>query len=111
MPVNYFKNIKVNVTAVDLDGIKHRTSTTVSYSICKYYFGSLLYPEQAQEAIKGQGEARLASYRKWLVGAVQCWVNKQDTILCQSAFIEVMLLQEIHAHGYKKGLDKNKDNL
>ena len=41
MKNKYEKNIQVNVTYIDTDGNKKRTTTTLNYGICRYLFEKL----------------------------------------------------------------------
>ncbi|MGP5313694.1 MULTISPECIES: hypothetical protein [Psychrobacter] len=69
------KNIKVNIYTANIDGSKTRTSTTLSYAICDFYFGNCLFPIESREILNlGKG---LIEYRKWLTAKAQEWVNEQ----------------------------------
>ena len=106
MKSDYNKNIKVNIYETSaLDKTVRRTSTTLNYQICDYYFGTLLDAKSASKALsKG-----LKAYRAWLVSCVQDWANTQN--YANSNHLEFKLLEEIHSFGYRQGLDKNKANL
>lgn len=108
MKTNYERNIKVTMNEI-YQGEERRSSTTLSYVICNYYFANILYPEIA---IKAKTDKRYkdpaARYRKWLEGKVIDWAKTQPQ--ARSDVLERALLELIYSHGYKQGLDKNKDN-
>lgn len=113
MKQSHTKNIKVNIYVRDFlsedKDKKIRTSTTLNYQICDFYFSSCLYPEEARKLTKSKARNSLAKYRKWLIGKVQEWANSQSVAI--SSHLEEKLLREIYAHGFEKGLDKNRENL
>ncbi|MGP4120891.1 hypothetical protein ACTXMV_12370 [Psychrobacter celer] len=109
MKDNYNRNIKVTMDEV-VDGEKRRSSTTLNYDICDYYFGTVLHLE---DATKARTDKRYkdpkARYRDWLEKTVRAWAKQQK--FAQSSYLERLLLREIYNSGYESGLDKNKDNL
>lgn len=109
MKDNYTRNIKVTMDEV-IDGEKRRSSTTLNYDICDYYFGSILH---LKDATKAKTDKRYkdpkARYRGWLEKTVRAWAKQQE--VAQSSYLERKLLENIYNTGYKSGLDKNKDNL
>lgn len=108
MKTKYDRNIKVTMNEIH-QGEQRRSSTTLSYIICNYYFGDILYPEIA---IKAKTDKRYkdpdARYRKWLEGKVTEWAKTQPQ--ARSDVLERTLLELIYNHGYRLGLEKNKDN-
>lgn len=106
MKNDYNKNIKVNIYETSaIDNAVRRTSTTLNYQICDYYFATLLDAKSANRAL----EKGLKTYRAWLVSRVQEWATAQN--YANSNHLEFKLLKEIYELGYRQGLDKNKDNL
>lgn len=106
MKNDYNKNIKVNIYETSaIDSTVRRTSTTLNYQICDYYFGTLLDAKSANRAL----EKGLKTYRAWLVSRVQEWATAQN--YANSNHLEFKLLEEIYGLGYRQGLDKNRDNL
>lgn len=116
--LDYCKNIKVNVYVRDRSsgsGAMKRTSTTLNYGICKFYFSECLYTQEARQT-KFQGSDRACAElrRQWLVAKVQEWVNAQtsDTqFVADSLYFESKLLNLIYQHGYERGLERNSSNL
>jgi hypothetical protein len=106
MKDNYTRNIKVTMDEV-INGEKRRSSTTLSYDICDYYFATILYPKQSK--VDGRYKDPKARYRTWLEKTVRAWAKQQE--VAQSSYLERKLLENIYNSGYKSGLDKNKDNL
>ena len=108
MKTNYERNIKVTMNEI-YQGEQRRSSTTLNYGICNYYFGVILYPEIA---LKSKTDKRYkdpdARYRKWLEGKVTEWAKTQPQ--ARSDVLERTLLELIYNHGYRLGLEKNKDN-
>jgi hypothetical protein len=108
MKTNYERNIKVTMNEL-YEGVQRRSSTTLNYGICNYYFGDILYPETAYKAKNDKRykdpEAR---YRKWLESTVTDWAKTQQQ--ARSDVLERALLELIYNDAYRKGLDKNKDN-
>lgn len=109
MKNDYTKNIKVNIYEVNRDGSKKRTSTTLSYQICDFYFSKCLYSAEAEKILTQSTVGVFKKYREFLVARVQGWANTQTTAI--SSQLEAKLLNEIYAHAYQEGLKKNKDNL
>lgn len=99
---NPTNNIKVNIPAT---ASTKRSSTTLSYVICDYYFGDLLNPSCKSKLSKS------GKYRPWLESTVQTWVYSLEGAPVSTSYLERSLLDLIRAHCYKAGLDKNKDNL
>lgn len=95
------KNIKVNIPATE---DRKRTSTTLSYVICDFFFGDIVNP-QAKSKLKA------AKYRSWLEDMAQKWVNGLEGALISNVSLEYQLLALIRDHSYHAGLIKNKDNL
>lgn len=108
MKNNYESNIKVTMNEVN-EGVKRRSSTTLNYGICSYYFGDILEPEAAKKA-KSDGRFKdpQQRYRDFLVNRVTEWAKTQSQ--ARSDVLERSLLELIHMSGYRAGLDKNKDN-
>lgn len=108
MKSDFERNIKVTMNEV-YQGETRRSSTTLNYGICNYFFGEILYPETANKA---KNDKRYKDpeqrYRKWLVGTVTEWAKTQSQ--ARSDVLERKLLELIYSHGYELGLDKNKDN-
>ena len=108
MKIDFERNIKVTMNEV-YQGEMRRSSTTLNYGICNYFFGEILYPETAKKA---KNDKRYKDpeqrYRKWLVGTVTEWAKTQSQ--ARSDVLERKLLELIYSHGYELGLDKNKDN-
>nr|WP_181718215.1 hypothetical protein [Psychrobacter sp.] len=108
MKTNYERNIKVTMNEI-YQGEQRRSSTTLNYGICNYYFGDILYPEIA---LKAKTDKRYkdpdARYRKWLEGKVIDWAKTQKQ--ARSDVLERALLELIYNNGYRLGLEKNKDN-
>lgn len=108
MKVNYERNIKVTMNEMH-EGTERRSSTTLSYGICNYYFGDILNPKEAHKAKNDKRyKDPKARYRKFLEGKVKEWAKTQPQ--ARSELLERVLLELIHAEGYKQGLDKNRDN-
>lgn len=107
MNTNYERNIKVTMNEV-YKGVERRSSTTLSYVICNYYFGEILHPKEAVKAHDKRYKDPQARYRKWLEGKVTAWAKTQPQ--ARSELLERSLLELIYGNGYKKGLDKNRDN-
>lgn len=107
MKNNYESNIKVTMDEVN-QGVKRRSSTTLSYGICNYYFGEILYPKDAEKAYDKRFKDPDARYRVWLVKRVTEWAKTQSQ--ARSDVLERALLELIYNNGYRQGLDKNKDN-
>lgn len=107
MSTNYERNIKVTMNEVH-KGVERRSSTTLSYVICNYYFGEILHSKEAVKARDKRYKDRQARYRKWLEGKVTAWAKTQPQ--ARSELLERSLLELIHAEGYRQGLDKNRDN-
>lgn len=95
------KNIKVNIPATT---DRARTSTTLSYVICDFFFGDIVNP-QAKSKLKA------AKYRSWLEDKAQKWVNGLEGAVVSNIHLEYKLLGLIRDHSYHQGLTKNKDNL
>lgn len=97
----YERNIKVNAkTSIG------RTSTTINYVLCNYYFSCAL------ERDKGVKFETLYERRKWLEREVQSWVNEQDTITVDSGCYEEMLARLIFNTGLERAKEiYNSDNL
>ena len=109
MKSNYERSIKVTMNET-IDGEIRRSSTTLSYDICDYYFGTILHLEDANKAKNDKRyKDPQARYRGWLEDKVRAWAKQQNK--AQSSYLERLLLKEIYKHGYQSGLDKNKDNL
>ena len=107
-----FKNIKVNIyeeSYLHEDKKMVRTSTTLNYQICNFYFGQTLHRDEYNKMHLSLTDAARAKYRKWLEAKVQEWAN--DKHIALASRLEERLLQELYEHGYQKGLDRNKDNL
>lgn len=103
MPVtNATKNIKVNIPAT---ASTKRSSTTLSYVVCDYYFGDLLNPTSKSKFSK------TGKYRSWLESTVQAWVYGIEGAQVSTSYLERSILDLIRDHCYRAGLDKNKDNL
>ncbi len=109
MKNKYESNIKVTMNEV-YEGVKRRSSTTLNYGICSYYFGDILEPEAAKKA---KSDKRYSDpqqrYRDFLVERVTEWAKTQEQ--ARSDVLERSLLELIYNNAYKAGLDKNKDNL
>lgn len=99
---NPTKNIKVNIPATSTT---KRSSTTLSYVVCDYYFGDLLSPASKSKLSKS------GKYRSWLESTVQAWVYSLEGAPVSTSYLERSLLDLIRDHCYRAGLDKNKDNL
>lgn len=94
---DYTKNIKVNVV-ISRDGSKLRTSTTLNFALCDFYFGNVLNTKKQRELMqKGMNK-----YRDWLVSTVQVWVKEQT--YQEQQRLEFTLLEKIYEEGYKKGM-------
>lgn len=108
MKNDYERNIKVTMNEVH-QGETRRSSTTLNYGICNYFFGDILYPKIASKARHDkrykEPEKR---YRAWLVATVTDWAKTQPQ--ARSDILERTLLELIYTEGYKQGLNKNKDN-
>jgi len=102
------RNIKVTMGESVL-GVERRSSTTLSYVICDYYFGVIMYPD---EALRAKSDKRFsnpdANYRKWLENRVKLWAKTQP--LARSMLLERTMLEGIHREAHKDGLQANKDN-
>lgn len=107
MKTNYERNIKVTMNEI-YEGLERRSSTTLSYVICNYYFGDILYPKEAYKARDKRYKDPQARYRKWLEVTVTNWAKNQPQ--ARSELLERSLLELIYADAYKRGLDKNHDN-
>lgn len=107
MKINYERNIKVTMNEIH-EGVERRSSTTLSYAICNYYFGNVLHPKEAYKARDKRYKDPKERYRKWLEGKVKDWAKNQPQ--ARNDLLERSLLELIYADGYKKGLDKNRDN-
>lgn len=93
----YTKNIKVNVVISRGDS-KVRTSTTLNFALCDFYFGNVLNGKKQRELMqKGMNK-----YRDWLVLTVQAWVKEQAHQEQQR--LEFTLLEKIYDSGYKRGM-------
>ena len=93
----YTKNIRVNVILTK-DGSKVRTSTTLNFALCDFYFGNVLNGKKQKELMqKGMNK-----YRDWLVLAVQSWVKEQ--VHQEQQRLEFTLLEKIYDSGYKRGM-------
>lgn len=95
------KNIKVNISATS---DRKRSSTTLSYVICDFYFGDIVNPP-VKKKLKSD------KYRSWLEDMAQKWVNSLECALVSNIYLEYRLLGLIRDHSYHAGLTKNKDNL
>lgn len=102
------RNIKVTMNETVL-GVDRRSSTTLSYVICDYYFGVIMYPEQAD---KVKNDKRFkdtdAHYRKWLENHVKEWAKTQPQ--ARSMLLERTMLEGIHDKAFRDGVRANKDN-
>ncbi len=95
------KNIKVNIPAT---AHRKRTSTTLSYVICDFFFGGIVNLELRMKLTDDE-------YRSWLESKAQKWVDSLDYSFMPNWFLETLLLQLIRDHSYDEGLQKNKHNL
>lgn len=95
------KNIKVNIPARE---DRKRSSTTLSYTVCDFFFGDIVNP-----AVKKK--LKSDKYRSWLEDMAQDWVNNLDYALVSNVYLEYQLLCLIRDHSYEQGLRKNSDNL
>ena len=106
---NYERNIKVTMNE-DRGGEIVRTSTTINYGICDYYFGRILYPD---EALKAKNDKRyrnpMARYRKWLESVVREWSKTQTT--AESRVLEMALLEQIYKSAYNRAILENKNSM
>lgn len=107
MKTNYERNIKVTMNEV-YEGVERRSSTTLSYVICNYYFADILYPKEAAKSLDKRYTDPQARYRKWLEKVVIDWAKTQHQ--ARSDVLERTLLELIYSNGYKLGLEKNRDN-
>lgn len=102
------RNIKVTMNETVL-GVERRSSTTLSYVICDYYFGVVMYPEQAA---KVKNDKRFkdtdAHYRQWLENQVKKWAKTQPQ--ARSMLLERTMLEGIHDKAFRDGIRANKDN-
>jgi len=102
------RNIKVTMNE-EIAGITRRSSTTLSYVICDYYFGVVLYPDKA---LKAKSDKRFSdtsdNYRKWLENEVREWAKTQPQ--ARSVLLERTMIEAIYNKGYNDGIAKNKDN-
>lgn len=105
MKNDYERNIKVTMNEVH-QGETRRSSTTLNYGICNYFFGKILYPKKAKLDKRYKEPEKV--YRAWLVATVTDWAKTQPQ--ARSDILERTLLELIYTNGYKQGLDKNKDN-
>ena len=103
------RNIKVTMNET-VTGVERRSSTTLSHVICDYYFGVVMYPDQA---LKVKNDKRFkdtdAHYRKWLESQVKEWVKTQPQ--ARSMLLERTMIEAIYHKAFKDGLDANRDNL
>lgn len=93
----YTKNIRVNVILTK-DGSKVRTSTTLNFALCDFYFGNVLNTKKQRELM----QKGMDKYRNWLVDTVQEWVKKQLNQTQQN--LEFVLLEKIYEAGYEAGI-------
>lgn len=107
MKTNYERNIKVTMNEI-YQGEERRSSTTLSYVICNYYFADILYPKEAAKSLDKRYSDPKARYRKWLEKTVIDWAKTQKQ--ARSDVLERTLLELIYNNGYRLGLEKNKDN-
>ena len=103
-PVKYDANIQVNIRFFDENGSQKRSSTTLSYTICNYFFAEVLF-------LKEKKPKQPSAYRKWLVEKVQNWTNEQELTKANSQILESLMLKELYEIAYKKGRDDSKENL
>lgn len=97
----YERNIKVNAKTSS-----GRTSTTINYTLCNYYFFHAL--EKEKEAKFKTIDER----RKWLERQVQTWVNEQPTACVDSGYYEEMLAKSIFNEGIRRAKELyHSDNL
>lgn len=94
---DYTKNIKVNVV-ISRDGSKVRTSTTLNFALCDFYFGNVLNTKKQRELM----QKGMDKYRDWLISTVQSWVK--DQTYQEQQTLEFTLLEKIYDSGYKKGM-------
>lgn len=96
------RNIKVNVKTNT-----GRTSTTINYVLCNYYFSFAL------ERDKTINFKSADQYRKWLEQQVQEWVNEQGIkSIVDSSYYEELLVRSIFNEGVERAQTLYKsDNL
>lgn len=107
MNTNYERNIKVTMNEV-YEGVERRSSTTLSYVVCNYYFAEILYPKEAAKSLDKRYKDPQSRYRKWLEKTVTDWAKTQPQ--ARSDALERTLLELIYDKAYKSALDKNRDN-
>lgn len=103
-PVKYDASIQVNIKFFDENSSQKRSSTTLSYTICNYFFAEVLF-------LKEKKPRRPDLYRKWLVEKVQNWTNEQELTKANSQILESLMLKELYEIAYKKGRDDSRENL
>lgn len=97
----YTKNIKVNVV-ISRDGSKVRTSTTLNFTLCDFYFGHVMNKKK-QMTLMQKG---MKQYRTWLIDTVQEWAKNQLNQTQQS--LELTILDEVYDAGYDAGIGTNE---
>lgn len=97
----YTKNIRVNVILTK-DAVKTRTSTTLNFALCDFYFGNVMNKNK-QLTLMQKG---MDKYREWLIDAVQEWVKKQHNQTQQN--LEFLLLEKIYEEGYNSGIGTDR---
>lgn len=97
----YTKNIRVNVILTK-DGSKVRTSTTLNFALCDFYFGNVLNTKKQRELM----QKGMDKYRDWLIDTVQEWVKKQLNQTQQN--LEFVLLEKIYEAGYNAGIGTDR---
>lgn len=97
----YTKNIRVNVILTK-DGSKVRTSTTLNFALCDFYFGNVMNKNK-QLTLMQKG---MDKYREWLIDTVQEWVKNQLNQTQQN--LEFVLLEKIYESGYNAGIGNDR---
>ena len=91
------KNIKVNILA-EKNEHNVRSSTTLEFRLCDYYFGHLLNAAKREKLIQEGAD----QYRSWLVLTTNSWVQTQKDQRKET--LEDTLLKNIYNTGYAKGM-------